>query len=100
VVHGRALARTGEVTLDSNTFTQPSCIPSVELAAPTTTTIAAAPVDTTPATVATTVPIVVTDITLPNTGRSQVVSTTSVGVVALLFGAAALMISRRRRPLA
>jgi len=32
VVHGRALARNGAVTLDNNVFTQPSCVPTTDLA--------------------------------------------------------------------
>ncbi|MEP7111836.1 MAG: ice-binding family protein [Ilumatobacteraceae bacterium] len=96
-VQGRALARNGSVTLDNNVFTSANCALAPGGApAATTTTIAA--VDTTPVSaVATTVPLIVTDITLPNTGRSQVVSTTTVGAVALLLGASALMLARRRR---
>ena len=35
-VHGRALARNGAVTLDNDTFTQPSCTPTTESTPPTT----------------------------------------------------------------
>lgn len=56
VVHGRALARNGAVTLDNNVFTQPSCESSTDLVptgtAPATTTPASA--TTTPAPAATT----------------------------------------------
>ena len=44
VVHGRALARNGAVTLDNNVFTQPSCAPATDL-----TPTATAPVTTTTA---------------------------------------------------
>ena len=105
VVHGRALARTGAVTLDNDTFTQPSCVPSTEVAPPTTvpaTTVPVSIVDTTvppppvTAPVASTTPFVVTDITLPRTGAS----TTSTSVLAggaFLFGVGAVLIARRRR---
>jgi hypothetical protein len=36
-VHGRALARNGAVTLDTDTFTQPSCTPTTETVPPSTT---------------------------------------------------------------
>lgn len=94
-VQGRALARNGAVTLDTDTFTQPSCAGSTLTTAPTT-TIAGTP----PTTIApvTTVPgVVVTDITLPRTGHS-VGSTPYVGGIALVLGAGALMLARRRRP--
>lgn len=83
-VHGRALARNGAVTLDTDVFTQPSCTGST-LTAPTT-TVAVAP--TTP---------IVTNITLPRTGQG-VGNTPYLGGIALLVGAAALMLARRRRP--
>ena len=59
VVHGRTLARTGAVTLDNDTFTAPSCIPSTATSPPTTTTT---PATTTPATttLATTTPATTT----------------------------------------
>ena len=97
VVHGRALARNGAVTLDNNVFTQPSCTPSTDLiptaTAPstttTTTTVPATPTTSAP----TTAPINATDITLPRTGRSE--STMSgIGLAALLLGVA----SNVRRP--
>ena len=94
-VQGRALARNGAVTLDTDTFTQPSCAGSTLTTAPTT-TIAGTP----PTTIApvTTVPgVVVTDITLPRTGHS-VGSTPYVGGIAFVLGAGALMLARRRRP--
>jgi len=45
-VHGRALARNGAVTLDDDTFTQPSCVPSTETEAPATTTTVGATTST------------------------------------------------------
>ena len=105
VVHGRALARNGSVTLDNDVFTQPSCTPATATQAPATTTTVAATPTTVAGGVATTVgPTVtvapttfkVTDITLPRTG-SGVGSTTLVGGATLLLGAAALALTRRRR---
>ncbi len=92
VVHGRALARNGSVTLDNNVFTAPSCIPSTATAPSTTTT--AAPV----ATVApvTTLPVS-PNVTLPRTGN-DVGAAPLIGSVALVVGAAALVLARRRRP--
>lgn len=96
VVRGRTLARNGAVTLDNAAFTQPSCVPSVAVA-PTTTTIA--PTTTvTPTTADTTVPttaFVVTDVTLPETGNSTG-STAALAAFALLLGAGALVVARRR----
>jgi type VI secretion system secreted protein VgrG len=123
VVHGRALAQNGAVTLDNDTFTQPSCVPTTATAAPATTTTTAAPattapadatggtspatpistVDTTPppgvteASVSDTTPFVVTDITLPRTG-SETGSTSALAAVVLVAGAGVLLLARRRRP--
>lgn len=107
VVHGRALARNGAVTLDSDVFTAPSCTPSTATAAPTTSTTAPAttvpvdtvPVVTVPAVVAapTTVPSFLgTDITLPRTGGRSVGSTSTYGVAALVVGFVAIAVARRR----
>ena len=92
VVHGRALARNGSVTLDNNVFTAPSCIPSTATAPSTTTTVAPA------ATVApvTTIPVS-PNVTLPRTGN-DVGPTPLIGSIALVVGAAALVLARRRRP--
>jgi LPXTG-motif cell wall-anchored protein len=91
VVHGRALARNGSVTLDNNVFTAPSCAPTTATAPSSTTTVA-------PATTATTsVPLGGTDITLPRTGK-DVGPTPLIGSVALVVGAGALVLARRRRP--
>ncbi len=87
-VQGRALARNGAVTLDTNTFTQPLC----DLSAPTTTT-AAAPATTVLAPV-TAAPIPGGD--LPETGNSE---SALIGLAALAFvaiGATAVRIARRR----
>ncbi len=77
VVHGRALARNGAVTLDNNVFTQPSCEPSTDLipsaTAPATTTT------TTPAT-ATTVAATTTTPAAPAVTTSTQVATTSPSV--------------------
>ncbi len=88
VVHGRALARNGAVTLDNNVFTAASCVPSTATApaAPTTTTI---PLVTTVS--------VVTNVTLPRTGN-DVGTTPLIGSAALVIGATALVLARRRRP--
>ena len=89
-VQGRALARNGAVTLDNDVFTQPSCIGST-LTAPST-TVAAAATTTTPS-------LVPTNVTLPRTGQS-VGPTPYLGGIALVLGAGALMLARRRRPAA
>ncbi|MGZ4767698.1 MAG: ice-binding family protein [Ilumatobacteraceae bacterium] len=111
VVHGRALARNGAVTLDNDVFTAPSCIgstltqaPPTTVAAGTATTVAAAP-ETTVAPAATvapvdTTPFNVTDISLPRTGANSVGTTPLFGVAAILAGVTALVIARRRRPVA
>ena len=90
VVHGRALARNGSVTLDNNVFTAPNCAPATATAPSSTTTV-------TPATTATTVPLGGTDITLPRTGK-DVGPTPLIGSLALVVGAGALVLARRRRP--
>lgn len=116
VVHGRALARNGAVTLDNNVFDQPSCAPSTATVAPsTTTTIAGAPTTAagTPTTVeasttslvtssdVATIPITpstpdFTVITLPSTGKSTGTTSALAGAV-FLVGAAAVLAARRRR---
>jgi LPXTG-motif cell wall-anchored protein len=105
LVHGRALAQTGAVTLDNDVFVAPSCVPATATQAPATTvagpaaTVPApaatvAPVDTTP----TTPTFGATDITLPRTGSRGVGSTSAIGGLALVLGAAAIVLARRRRP--
>jgi len=112
VVHGRALARNGAVSLDNNVFEQPSCAPSTATVAPTT-TIAGAP--TTATAVSTTTSSVVdvsssavatiastpstpdfTEITLPSTGKATS-GTSAFAGGAFLLGATALLVARRRR---
>lgn len=78
-IHGRALARNGEVTLDNDIFTKPTC---EQAASPTTTSTSP------PATVS------VTD-TLPATGRSIRASSTF-ALVAVVVGTAALIVARRK----
>jgi type VI secretion system secreted protein VgrG len=115
VVHGRALARNGAVTLDNNVFTQPSCAPSTDLtptatapvttttAPATTTTAAVVPSDTGVTTspgdttgVATTFPF--TDLTLPRTGAGSPEASSGIAAVAVLVGLTALFVARRRQP--
>lgn len=84
-VRGRALARNGSVTLDSDVFTQPTC--AVTAAVPTTTT-AAVPVTTTAA--------VTPSPFLPRTG-SRVGTPLLMAVIALTVGAAAVYIGRAAR---
>lgn len=117
-VHGRALARTGAVTLDNDTFTQPSCVPTTETVPPTTTppvttapTVTATPGNTTPPGATTPAPgggvTPITGVapsatvfapTLPSTGRNALpVSALAAG--ALLSGATAMLVARRRRPI-
>jgi type VI secretion system secreted protein VgrG len=128
VVHGRALAQTGAVTLDNNVFTQPSCEPTTDLvptatAPATTTTVPASVATTSP--IATTVPggpsastvpsattppttggeqptttftFDVTDLTLPSTGVSTTTTQSAIGVAVVLLGLTALFIARRRQP--
>ncbi|HEY0520587.1 MAG TPA: ice-binding family protein [Ilumatobacteraceae bacterium] len=95
VVHGRALARNGAVTLDNDVFTQPSCVPTTATTAPTTTTTPVVVPTTVAAAPVTTVPINVTNITLPRTGN-DVGATPYIGTIALLLGFAAIVIARRR----
>jgi type VI secretion system secreted protein VgrG len=95
VVHGRALARNGAVTLDTDTFSVPDCTPATLLAAPATTV----PV-TTATTVAPAATVPVPNVTLPRTGTRDVASTSTVGGFALVLGLAAIVLARRRRPAA
>jgi LPXTG-motif cell wall-anchored protein len=117
VVHGRALARNGAVTLDNDTFTQPSCTPSTATAPSSTTTTtvpgattttAVGDVTTTTAAGATTsvasdttLPATATTfdntVTLPRTGKT-VRSSSLLASAALILGGATLMAVRRRRP--
>ena len=86
-VHGRALARNGGVTLDSDTFTTPTC----NLTAPAPTTTTAAPgATTTPTTVPTTSTVV-----LPRTGRS-VGTNVVLAIGAIAIGVVAIKAARRK----
>jgi hypothetical protein len=67
-VHGRALARNGAVTLDTDTFTRPTC--AVGASGP-------------------------TPVTIPPTG-SQTQTTLRMAAVALMLGAAATLLARRK----
>lgn len=78
-IHGRALARNGEVTLDNDIFTKPTC---EQAASPTTTSTSPS------ATVS------VTD-TLPATGRS-IRASSAFALVAVVVGTAALIVARRK----
>ena len=93
-VHGRALAQTGAVTLDNDTFTQPSCTPTTNTVPPSTSTTTAATTTTAPGGSVTTFDV--TNVTLPRTGSSTG-STAVVAWAALLLGTGALLIARRRR---
>ena len=85
-VHGRALTQTGAVTLDTDTFTVPTC----NLTAIPTTTIAASTTAAAPTTTAS-VPV------LPGTGRS--VNTGLLAATAVLtVGIVATRVTRRRAP--
>jgi LPXTG-motif cell wall-anchored protein len=96
LVHGRALARNGSVTLDNDVFTQPSCVGSTATQASATTIAGATPTSVGPAaTVPTTPQFGATDITLPRTG-SGLGSTPLIGTAALALGLAALVLVRRR----
>jgi LPXTG-motif cell wall-anchored protein len=86
-VHGRALARNGEVTLDTDVFTAPTC----DLVTPVTTTTAVGTATTTPP-VATTTPVAGT---IPTTG-SQAQTTLLLAAIALVLGATATRLARRR----
>jgi len=97
-VHGRALAQNGEVTLDNDVFTSPTC----DLTTPVTTTTAVgggttAPADTTPPTSppGTAPPGTGPTGTIPRTG-SQSGTTLLLAAAALALGAAATRFARRK----
>lgn len=75
-VHGRALARTGEVTLDNDSFVKPTCAQPEDVVAPTTTGGPSL------------------DSTLPDTGRPVGSSALLAGVL-LMLGIGATCVARR-----
>jgi LPXTG-motif cell wall-anchored protein len=94
-VHGRALAQNGEVTLDTDVFTSPTC----DLTTPVTTTTAVgggttAPADTLPATTTPGGGTTPTG-TIPRTG-SQSGTTLLLAAAALALGAVATRFARRK----
>jgi LPXTG-motif cell wall-anchored protein len=100
-VHGRALARNGQTTLDSDVFTSPTC----DLTTSVTTTTAVAAATTAPADTTTTAPAAATTApgggttpvagTIPRTG-SQAETTLLLAGVALVLGAFAISVARRK----
>jgi hypothetical protein len=105
-VHGRALARNGEVTLDTDTFTAPTCatqIPptttttavSTTTTAPVTTTTAAPVTTTTPPVIVTTLPAAGPIGALPPTG-SPIGPPLLLAAFALFLGAVALRFGRAK----
>lgn len=105
-VRGRALARTGAVTLDQDRFFAPSCLPSADVTSTTaaggaaTTTVGGGP--TTSLAPSVTVPpvtggpLITTDLTLPETGGDHGLASLT-GMVSILAGGLALAATRRRR---
>ncbi|MEA3216641.1 MAG: hypothetical protein QOJ19_2797 [Acidimicrobiia bacterium] len=85
-VHGRALARNGAVTLDTDTFLQPTCAPPTPVTTtttqPSTTTAPAPAVPTTqPATTTTTAPAATTPTTPPGGGTATTPGPAVPGVI-------------------
>jgi LPXTG-motif cell wall-anchored protein len=91
-VRGRALARNGAVTLDTDTFTSPTCNLAAVPAATTTTVAGAATTTVVGATTASTVP----NFVLPRTGRPARTNLLLAGG-AIALGAAAISVARRKR---
>jgi type VI secretion system secreted protein VgrG len=106
-VHGRALARTGAVTLDNDTFTKPTCalqVTSGGTTATTAVTTATATPTTRPAAAVTTTtaraaggPSTPGQVTLPETG-SPILLNFICGALAILIGAAAVQYGTAKRP--
>jgi type VI secretion system secreted protein VgrG len=90
-VHGRALARNGQVTLDNDTFTKPSCQQST---ASTTTTSTTSPETVTTQAISPTT--VVTAAQLPRTGSSTGLLA-MIAFAILVGGLTVVGVSRRRR---
>ena len=94
-VQGRALARNGAVTLDTNRFTQPLCnlnAPTTTTASPTTTPNGSATTVNGPATTAVSGP----GGTLPTTGSSDRAPLALVALAFVAIGATAMGVTRRR----
>ena len=105
-VHGRALARNGSVTLDNDTFTEPTCersIPTTTTTAATTTTTAAASTTTQPAVTTTGVPSATTQPGTPTPGLPRTGSRTDapllLAAVAVALGAVAMRFGRAKKAL-
>lgn len=98
-VHGRALARTGEVTLDNDTFVKPTCAQRTDVGSTTTTAAATVPVVTGPGGTGT-MPIggPGIDSTLPGTGRSVGSSALLAGVLLVLGIGATCAVRRTPSP--
>jgi hypothetical protein len=104
-VHGRALARTGAVTLINDTFTAPSCnlsVPTATTAAGAATTAAGAATTaagaatTAVGATATTVTRATTNSTLPPSGAASTAKGVLIGIVLGVVGLGAGLLSRRR----
>jgi hypothetical protein len=94
-IHGRLLARNGEVTLDSNTFTAPSCASAAPT--PTTTIAGAVAGSTVPGAVTSTIPGRVTSSTLPRSGSGHALFKMKAAVAAVIVGGALVLTGRRTR---
>jgi hypothetical protein len=92
-VHGRAMARTGAVTLDTDTFTSPTC--NLSAPAVTTTTVAAGSATTVVGSPTTALRAPTSVPPLPGTGRS-VGGGVAAAAASLALGAFALGVARRR----
>jgi hypothetical protein len=103
-VHGRALARNGAVTLDSDVFTTPTCalapISTTTSTTATTTSTTVAATSTTVAATSTTVAATSTTVaspssTLPPTGTATA-GASAVALASLAIGLGAVLVTRRR----
>ncbi len=98
-VRGRALARNGAVTLDSNVFTPASCQPPRVSTVPGTSTVGSTIPRTTTTVARTTVPRTTTTIAggIPATGSDQG-PMLLIATLVVAAGVGAAVVSRRRRP--